>query len=273
MTSPTGPRTSSLYHAATPGAKIARSARVAFDPPLAGAILACAMGTFLLVGSLVPRELSIVVGQAALVSVPIIAAIAWAGLGGHGSFTRLLGLRRPRLIWLLVALLIGSSAWYLNLRIVHLLPVQPSPALQEIVVQPPLLVTLVLLAIIPPVCEEILFRGVFARGLARGMPAILAIVVSAAVFSFYHLSLAQAVPTFTLGLAVGWLALRADSIVPAILVHICNNAIAVVISRDEVPGVTAWFDHNPTLALIAMSLTAVAGLALLGLVKPQELAP
>jgi len=244
MTSPTGPRTPSLYH---------------FEPAIAGSIIAGTMATFILAALVVPRSAILVTGQLILLVIPVVAAL----LLHRRTWHRTLGLALPRPHYLLAATLIGLAAWYVNLRLVSLLPIRPTaPHLEQLVEAPPLVEVLVTLALLPPLCEEVLFRGVLTRGLARGqrrgLHAAFAIVVSALAFSLYHLSPLQAVPTFTLGLALAYLTVRADSILPAVLAHTINNAIAITIARDEVPPLTRFLDHNPQIAL-AGSIALVAG--------------
>ncbi len=229
---------------------------------MAVAILAGSMAGFLLLGALVPRGAALVTGQLALVALPIALAVM------HRE-PRLLGLRLPRATPVIAAVLIGCSLWYVNLRAVtwlfehDLLPTSgDKERLDQLVDRGSLATALVTLALLPPLCEELVFRGVFARGLATRMPAILAIAISAVAFSAYHFSVLQAVPTFVLGLALATLAVRADSIVPAIVAHALNNGIAVLVTRDALPPVTAWIDRNPTAMLVGCASCAAAGVAL-----------
>ncbi|MCX5745722.1 MAG: type II CAAX endopeptidase family protein [Proteobacteria bacterium] len=239
-----------------------------FEPAIAGAIVAAAMATFLLVGSFVPRAYALPVGQLILLAVPVGIAIASA----RGAWSRVLGIRRPRAIFIVAAMLIGVAAWYVNLRLVELLPFRmPTGPLEDLVERPPLVIVIVSLAVLPAICEEVLFRGVLARSLASTAHVAVAVVLSAALFSFYHLSLVQAAPTFLLGLALGWLALRADSIVPAMLVHALNNLAAIVIARDEIPALTSGFRAHPQLALVACGALVATGVTLTVVARPDPI--
>lgn len=78
-----------------------------------------------------------------------------------------------------------------------------------------------------PFAEELAFRGVIA-GAARGLwGRRAAIVVSAALFGFYHLTPWSFVPMFALGCALGWLAVSRRSLWPAIALHALYNGIVV----------------------------------------------
>ncbi len=102
-----------------------------------------------------------------------------------------------------------------------------------------LLFNLVVLAITPALCEELLFRGYVQRQLERGAGVVVGILVSGVVFGLYHLRLTQAIPLCVLGVYLAWLVWRTGSLWPAIVVHFINNAMAIAIGaylsrRDDV---------------------------------------
>jgi len=231
---------------------------VAFEPVLASALVAMSVATFYLLGGLVPAAFAIVVGQAALVAWPLVAAFAFK------LDQRVLGVRLPRMRFVAAAILIGLTAWYLNMRLVMWLqpPVDELRRLEHLVDTAPLAEALLMLAVLPPLCEELLFRGVFARSLATRLPIWVAVGLSAALFSAYHLSLVQAPATFTLGVAFAILAIRADSAVPSMIAHALNNALAVLVSRDEMAGVAHWLGAHPDASLAICGTTTSAGMAL-----------
>ncbi len=88
---------------------------------------------------------------------------------------------------------------------------------------------LVVLAITPAVCEELLFRGYVQRQAERGAGIVAGILISGVVFGLYHLRLTQAIPLCTLGVYLAWLTWRTGSFLPAMFVHFTNNAIAIAI--------------------------------------------
>ncbi|MEX0746371.1 MAG: type II CAAX endopeptidase family protein [Rhodothermales bacterium] len=87
---------------------------------------------------------------------------------------------------------------------------------------------LLVLAITPALCEELLFRGYIQRQAERGGGIIFGILFSGIVFGLYHLRLSQAIPLCVLGVYLAWLVWRTGSLWPAIVVHFSNNAIAIV---------------------------------------------
>lgn len=90
-----------------------------------------------------------------------------------------------------------------------------------------LALSVLMVVIVGPLTEELLFRGVLlgAAGARWGMwPAVL---MSSAVFALYHVTPWLFVPTLILGIALGWLAWTRRSLWPAIVLHMLYNGVAV----------------------------------------------
>jgi membrane protease YdiL (CAAX protease family) len=177
-------------------------------------------------------------------------------------------------LWYVAAVLVGASAWYVNLTIVTLLhvPQGPTEVLEGLVEKTPLVSTLAALAVLPPFAEEIVFRGVLARGLATARPPWQAILISSAVFGAYHILPAQAAATFLLGCLLAFLTLRSGSIVPAIIVHFLNNVIAIVVTRETVPGFGTWMMNHPAVMLSSAVTLLLGGIAVAMAAPRQEAA-
>ena len=128
---------------------------------------------------------------------------------------------------------------------------------------------LLVLALTPAVCEELLFRGYLQRQLERMAGALGGIVASGMLFGFFHLRLSQALPLCVLGVYLAYLTWRTKSLWPAVLVHFAHNAFAVVYSRTapgqetaELPATAASADavHMPA-HLVVLGLLLFAGVA------------
>lgn len=102
-----------------------------------------------------------------------------------------------------------------------------SPATSEMLPSggPELLVQFLALCVMPAIAEELLFRGAF-QGLMRPCGSAAAIFAPALLFSVLHLDLAQGLTAFACGVFLGWLAERSGSILPGMLLHLVNNALA-----------------------------------------------
>lgn len=84
--------------------------------------------------------------------------------------------------------------------------------------------------LLAPVCEELVFRGAVLRALLRSISQHwVAITVSALFFALIHANPAQMPHAFIIGLLLGWLYYRTDSVVPGIVYHWVNNSVAYII--------------------------------------------
>ena len=89
-----------------------------------------------------------------------------------------------------------------------------------------LAIVLLGVSIAAPLGEELMFRGVMQRGLALHAGAPRAIVVTAVVFSAFHLDPVGFLARFELGVLFGLLAWKSGSLWPAIGAHAANNAVS-----------------------------------------------
>ncbi len=90
------------------------------------------------------------------------------------------------------------------------------------------IISVLVIALVPAVVEEVLFRGGIQNLLSRWfkMP-ILAIVITAILFSAVHGSYLGFLSRFALGFVLGWMYYRTGNIWINIIAHFFNNAAAV----------------------------------------------
>ena len=84
------------------------------------------------------------------------------------------------------------------------------------------------LAVLPPICEELLFRGALLYGLRRRLGPVGLCLVVGLIFGIFHLALFRLVTTSFLGVVITAVALMTGSVFPGILWHAINNAIPLV---------------------------------------------
>lgn len=95
-----------------------------------------------------------------------------------------------------------------------------------------LLLNLLIVAVLPAVCEEYVFRGTLQPLLAKATGNVhVAIWATGFLFSFIHFQFYGFLPRLLLGVYFGYLVIHLGSLWPAILAHFLNNAW----------GVTAYF--------------------------------
>jgi membrane protease YdiL (CAAX protease family) len=94
-----------------------------------------------------------------------------------------------------------------------------------------LISNLAMLALVPGICEEILFRGYAQRQFERAAGPAGGILLAGILFGVYHLRPSQLLPLTVLGLYMAYLVWRTGSILSAMAVHVMHNGLAVVGAR------------------------------------------
>lgn len=84
------------------------------------------------------------------------------------------------------------------------------------------------LAFITPLSEELFFRGFIFRGLIPKVGPYGAMLISAAIFSGFHLSVGVLIPIFITGFLLAWLYWRTGSLWAPIGAHAGQNALALI---------------------------------------------
>ncbi len=104
------------------------------------------------------------------------------------------------------------------------LATQTSGGLQNVISSVPFLVGLLVIAVLPAICEEALHRGVILHFYSKGIKnEWIIIIVMGIVFGIFHLNPVRFLPTAILGGAVTYVALKTKSILPCVIFHMLNN--------------------------------------------------
>ena len=161
------------------------------------------------------------------------AGLDWGSLFHAGSAS-------PRAVVVVLALpvaavVVGANWWLADLldRLIERFPVsdEEMEALGEIMGAGA--ASLLVVGLLAPVLEEMLFRGVLLRGFLQHYPPGAAIGLSALVFAVFHFTLSQLPVALLFGLFAGWLYWRTRSLWPCILAHVLFNSTAVVRFASE----------------------------------------
>jgi membrane protease YdiL (CAAX protease family) len=90
-----------------------------------------------------------------------------------------------------------------------------------------LALAVLMVVVVGPAVEEAVFRAALLEGLTARYGIGIALVVQAALFAAFHRSAWLFLPTFVLGVVLGWLAHERESLWPAIGLHALYNAVTV----------------------------------------------
>jgi membrane protease YdiL (CAAX protease family) len=104
--------------------------------------------------------------------------------------------------------------------------------------------SILVLVIVAPLTEELLFRGLILDGFLRKYSVTKSIFVSSLLFALYHLNPWQFIGAFVGGIILAWWRVSTGSIVPCILGHALKNAIPMIIlgMKIEISG----YSSDPT---------------------------
>ena len=83
-------------------------------------------------------------------------------------------------------------------------------------------------ALVTPILEELLHRGVVYGRLRRTMGTLPSVILSALIFAILHFNIVQFIYAFLLGIVFALFVEKSKRLYPAVIAHIVANAIAVV---------------------------------------------
>jgi membrane protease YdiL (CAAX protease family) len=114
---------------------------------------------------------------------------------------------------------------------------------------------LLVVALTPSICEEVMFRGYLQRQVERRLGVVWSIVLVGLVFGLFHLRPTEVLPLATLGIYLGFSVWVTGSLWAGVLIHLLNNGTAVLVSD--------YMKRSPDLDPVALeSLTVPWYLAL-----------
>jgi sodium transport system permease protein len=192
-------------------------------------------------GQVFTTQLGLILGPALLMAVVLTRSLRQA-----------LRLHRVPLIQLLAALVLGvalhPSYMLLAEAIRGIVKIGPETLavleqVSTIINAQELWAILLVLALVPAVCEELTYRGFIFGGLLRNNGVLRAILVSSVFFGLAHSFLQQSIAATLMGLLLGIIAWRTGSVLCTMLIHVVNNTLSLSLSwlsaRELTPG-TGW---------------------------------
>jgi sodium transport system permease protein len=120
---------------------------------------------------------------------------------------------------------------------------------------------ILMIAVLPAIIEELLFRGLFLSSFLKHTRPSTAIIATSLMFAAMHFSLLKLVTTFILGCTFGYVVYRSKSIFPAIFLHFLNNGFSVLVanllSDFEFVEPLALYQHSSSTMIIGFVLIVI----------------
>lgn len=148
------------------------------------------------------------------------------------NFKEVFKFNRLKIVPAVLILLISVPAYFVALMLNYFvlfvlqfigdIPSQPIPVPQNL---PQLLVGILIIAVSPAICEEMLHRGILLKAYEnRG--SMKAVVITSIFFGIFHFDVTNLLGPIFLGLLIGYYVIRTNSIFAGMLAHFLNNTIA-----------------------------------------------
>ena len=191
--------------------------------------------------------------------------------------------------YLISVLLLSAGLWMIafeaylifeNWSLASHLSEEERTKLKETFLLIPLWLVLLTGAIAPAVAEEFFFRGFVLSAFRTKLAPFRSVLYTSVLFGLFHviagsiLSLEKFLPTIILGIAIGYVAVRTNSLWPGILLHALHNGLIFGMSRIGEVELAKWFGadtkHLPVLWLLMGGMSIALGIVLLLVASPQN---
>jgi len=256
--------------------------------------LACLFPAYFIISSLTARAEELPVATRVLLSAgatgflfglfPLVAAYL-----GRVRLITGFSLSRPRLATIVGGMLLGLSLWPFaheftlmtnTFQLDDRFQETAKRIIEQVQAIPPVLLVLAY-AVIPATFEEFCFRGYLYNAIRPRTTAVQTILATAIIFGLFHfvtqgaLSMERLANSTMLGIILGWMRYRTDSIWPGIVMHTCHNGFLLIMAHyaRELEARFPQFQdrqHLPSSWLIGAGVVALIGFALVQLASPPR---
>ncbi len=132
-----------------------------------------------------------------------------------------------------------------------------------------LLLGIVVMGVIPGVCEEILFRGIIFNAF-REYGIQCAVIFSSLMFALLHMDITNFIGPFVMGIVFGVMVAKTNRLIYPIIAHFCVNAMATVLSYAFQFDVFVDFYNDFILLVMIASLIGIVPLTMFFVQKSQK---
>lgn len=199
---------------------------------------------------------------------------------------KLFSIKKPGVSQVAGGVLFGIAAFLCAMIIgVLLVPFFPESAdgltqLDDMLTSQPAVVLILVVALMPAIGEELLFRGFVMGTLKNKCTGVIAVLVTTLLFAAYHMSLIKMFTIGIIGFGLTYAAYKSGSIVTSMCMHFLNNLLSVLITKypKQMQHVLPVLfkeslSASDLLLMIAVILICAAlGLLLLGCRKKKRMA-
>lgn len=150
---------------------------------------------------------------------------------------KLFSIKKPGVSQVAGGVLFGIAAFLCAMIIgVLLVPFFPESAdgltqLDDMLTSQPAVVLILVVALMPAIGEELLFRGFVMGTLKNKCTGVIEVLVTTLLFAAYHMSLIKMFTIGIIGFGLTYAAYKSGSIVTSMCMHFLNNLLSVLITK------------------------------------------
>lgn len=157
-------------------------------------------------------------------------------LAGKGDLREVFPIRRPGATKTVGTILLWMGTFLIVMILTLIITVfypeemaATSGGLGEAFTSVPFMLSLVIVAITPAICEEAVFRGVVVHSFLPMRNKWVIIILTGLIFGAFHGSIWRFLPTALLGMVMAYLVLETDNMFYNGLFHCINNALPILL--------------------------------------------
>lgn len=173
-----------------------------------------------------------------IVSIPILMLFVHMDNNRKKRSNRFVVYEKPAPVSYAALLLLGiSSCIAVNglMDLLGLLDLSPSfDAASELLYSGGILIELLVVGLVVPVAEELVFRGLVYNRLRESVSPVWAAVLSALAFGVFHGNLVQGIYAFLLGLLLAFCSEKYKTVLAPVIVHATANIVSVILTETTV---------------------------------------
>lgn len=174
-----------------------------------------------------PLTVVLLIGQVISLLIPLLGYLAVTG-GGYGSRLGLKPFKTRDVLQGIGITLLLQPFLMLLATVVERIAGSPMEALLQDLAVTPGWIAVMGLAVMPALIEELVFRG-FLLNHYRRLPIWSAAILNGTIFGMFHMNLYQFSYAMVLGVFFSVVTRRCGSVIPAMVMHLLNNLISVIL--------------------------------------------
>ena len=180
----------------------------------------------------------------------MLAAALGLVLAFRGNPRELFPFRKPAGVGIFGTVLMWVGAFLVEMTLVLLVSILFPEEIQGVnaglsseMLNIPFLAALLIIAVTPAICEEIVFRGIFLKSLKPQKYKWAAILISGAIFGAFHGDVFRFIPTAVGGVVLAWILLESGNMFYNCFFHFINNLLPIILlfgMKDVYAQLGAW---------------------------------